>query len=84
MAARAVRARSANRRCLVIHSKSESCDRFDGKAGKKLRCGGVAETAVLPTGESRMLVRPRPVPVRLLEVAPWVLGLTVAKASRRL
>ena len=29
--------------------------------------------AVLRTDESRMLVRPRPFPVRLLEPTPWVL-----------
>ena len=42
------------------------------------RCGAAG------TGRSQALVGPCPVPVRLLEVAPWVLGLTVAKASRRL
>ena len=34
--------------------------------------------------QSRMLVGPCPVPVRPFEAAPWVLGLTVAKASSRL
>ena len=40
--------------------------------------------AVLRTDESRMLVRPRPVPVRLLEPTPWVPGLTVFESISRL
>ena len=54
---------------------------FGATGTSVLRC---CELLVLRWAKSQALVGPCPVPVRLLEAAPWVLGLTVAKASRRL